>query len=94
MVRPNVPHSIAGNQVIQVIYQECIDSGKFPTDLNNNANVGPVFRTGHKCEPANYMPISLTCELCKQLEHIVASNIIGYLDFHNILYDHLSLSPF
>ena len=31
-----------------------------------------------KCErsnPANYMPISLTCILCKTLEHIVASSI-------------------
>ena len=36
---------------------------------------------------ANYRPISLTCVLCKVLEHIVASNISKHFTNQNILYD-------
>ena len=32
-------------------------------------------------------PISLTCILCKVLEHIVASNLVTHLDSHQLLYD-------
>ena len=72
--------------VIQVIFQVSLDSGKVPSDWNN-ANVCPIFKKGEKCEPANYRPISLTCVLCKLLEHIVASNVVGHLDTNDILYD-------
>ena len=47
----------------------------------------PSLKKGEKCEPANYRPISLTCVLCKLLEHIVASNVVGHLDTNDILYD-------
>lgn len=45
------------------------------------------FKKGEKSEPSNYRPISLTCILCKVLEHIIASNVVKHLDQHNILYD-------
>ena len=35
---------------------------------------------------ANYMPTSLTCILCKTLEHIVASSITKHLSKLNIFY--------
>ena len=56
--------------VIQVIFQKSIDTGRVPADWKN-ANVCPVFKKGDKCEPSNYRPISLTCVLCKLMEHIV-----------------------
>ena len=47
----------------------------------------PVFKKGDKSLAANYRPISLTCILCKVLEHILASNIVKHLDGQGILYD-------
>ena len=35
----------------------------------------------------NYRPISLTCILCKLLEHIVTSTVVKHLDQNKILYD-------
>ena len=45
----------------------------FPTDF-----------LGGKSDPSNYRPISLTCVLCKVLEHIVKAKHFTELD---ILYD-------
>ena len=49
-------------------------------------NVFPIYKKGDKCSPVNYRPISLTCILCKILEHIVASNVVKHLDSNQILY--------
>ena len=42
---------------------------------------------GDKSTASNYRPISLTCILCKVLEHIVASNLVTHLDSHQLLYN-------
>ena len=47
----------------------------------------PVFEKGDKSLVANYQPISLTCILCKVLEHILASNIVKHLNEQGILYE-------
>ena len=60
--------------IVQVIFQRSIDQAKLPSILKQ-ANMSPIFKKGDTIDPANYRPISLTCALCKVLEHIVASNI-------------------
>ena len=37
---------------------------------NGKKRVCPLFKKGDKTEPPNYRPISLTCILCKVMEHI------------------------
>ena len=59
----------------------------FQTKSGHPANVMPVFKKGDKSLAANYRPISLTCILCKVLEHILASKIVKHLDGQGILYD-------
>ena len=49
--------------------------------------VCPLFKKGDKTEPSNYRPISLTCILCKVMEHIIAVNLSTHLNKHNILYE-------
>ena len=63
-------------------------TGKIPADWKK-ANVSPVFKKGSKSDPANYRLISLTCILCKVMEHIVASKLTQHFNKHNtcILYD-------
>ena len=72
--------------IIKVIFDRSLQTGKLLADWTK-ANVMPVFRKGDKSLAANYRPISLTCILCKVLEHILASNILKHLDGQGILYD-------
>ena len=44
-------------------------------------------KQGDKSDAANCRPISLTCVLCKVLEHIVASNLIKHLANSNLLFE-------
>ena len=44
-------------------------------------------KKGDKSSVANYRPISLTCILCKVLEHIMASHLVKHLAKHDLLYD-------
>ena len=68
-----------------MIFQRSINQGKLP-NIWKDANVSPVFKKGDKSEPSNYQPISLTCVLCKVLEHIVASSLSRRFADLNILY--------
>ena len=72
--------------VVALIFQTSFDSGTVPADWKK-AQVCPLFKKGNKTDPANYRPISLTCILCKAMEHIVASNLTKHFNQHNILYD-------
>ena len=51
----------------------------------------PIFKKGVESLVANHHPISLTCIICKVLEHIVASNITvnitKHLDKQGLMYD-------
>ena len=60
--------------ILQLIFQRSSDTGKLP-DICKEANVSPIFKKVEKSDPPNYRPISLTCVLCKVLEHIVASSV-------------------
>ena len=51
------------------------------------ANVSPVFKKGEQTSLSNYRPISLTCILCKILEHIIKSSIVKHFNDNKILYD-------
>ena len=72
--------------ILQVKFQKSLDSGKLPY-IWKEADVSPIFKKGDKSDPANYRPISLTCVLCKVLEHKVASNLTKHLTNSNILFE-------
>ena len=46
-----------------------------------------MFKKGDKMQAVNYCPISLSCILCKVLEHIMASQIVKHMNEHSLLYD-------
>ena len=72
--------------MLVVIFQRSIETGWVAKGWND-ANVCPLFKKGDKSIASNYRPISLTCILCKVLEHIFASNLVTHLDSHQLLYD-------
>ena len=74
--------------ILYLIFQRSLDTGKLP-DILKEANVSPIFKKGEKSGPSNYRPgpISLTCVLCKVLEHIVASSVAKHFTELDILYD-------
>lgn len=72
--------------VIKAIFEKSLETSQLPKDWTT-ARVSPLFKKGDKSDPANYRPISLTCILCKVMEHIVASNLAQHLNRHDILYE-------
>ena len=72
--------------ILTDIYQDSISSGTLPRKWKE-ANVCAVFKTGKKCDPGNYRPISLTCIAVKILEHIVHSHLMKHLEKYGVLID-------
>ncbi len=71
---------------ITLIFQKSLDTHTIPTDWKH-ANVCAAFKKGDKHNAINYRPISLTCILCKIMEHIIASQVMQHLEKNNILYN-------
>ena len=67
--------------VITRLHRASLKQTKTP-DVWKEAHVTPVFKKGEKYKAVNYRPVSLTCILCKQMEHILASHIMKHLNNH------------
>jgi hypothetical protein len=52
---------------LAIIFNKIIELGIFPHDFKK-AVVVPLFKSGDKCLPENYRPISLTLSISKILE--------------------------
>ena len=72
--------------VICLLFEKTLQTGQLPSDWKK-AQICPLFKKGDKTEHSTYWPISLTCILCKVMEHIIASNHSTHLNKHNILYE-------
>ena len=72
--------------ILQAIFSRSLVEGFLPSDWLK-ANVSPIFKKGDKSFLANYRLISLTCIICKLMEHIITSNLVKHLDRNQILYD-------
>ena len=71
--------------MLTLIYQASLDQGSVPEDWK--ALVTPVFKKHDRSLAANYRPISLTCIVCKLLEHIISTNIHAHLENYGILHN-------
>ena len=52
------------------LHPRILDTGEIPEEWSL-ANICPFFKKGDRALASNYRPVSLTCILCKLLEHIV-----------------------
>ena len=64
-----------------------LESGYIPGELKV-AKIVPVFKDGDCHNYTNYRPISLISSFAKLIEKIVARQLIGFLNAHNIIYQH------
>lgn len=71
---------------ITQLFQQSLNTGVIPKDWKT-AIVRPIFKKGDKSLPLNYRPVSLTSILCKQMEHIIVSQINSFLTANGLLYD-------
>ena len=69
---------------ITEIFRQSVLTGALPESWKQ-AWISPVYKKGNRNDPANYRPVSLTCILCKTLEHIFCTHIRGHLYKHGIL---------
>ena len=60
--------------IVQHIFQQSYTTGKLPQAWTTG-HVTPIYKKGNKSNPVNYRPISLTCILCKVMEHLVLSHM-------------------
>ena len=84
VVLKKLRHKIA--PIICLLFERSLSTGVLPSDWTK-ARVSPLFKKGGKGNPANYRLISLTCILCKVMEHIIASNLARHLNNHQIMYE-------
>jgi hypothetical protein len=72
------------SEPLTFIFQQSYDQGQLPKDWNR-AIVTALYKKGSKMDPSNYRPVSLTCILCKTMEHIIFSSMAKHLEANNIL---------
>lgn len=74
------------DSVICLLFEKSLENGQIPVEWTK-AQVCPFSKKGHKTDPANNRPISLTCIVCKVMEHVISSSISKYLTHHNVLFE-------
>lgn len=84
IVLKSLSHELA--PILTELFKKSIQESTLP-EIWKMANVSPIYKKGSRTDPANYRPISLTCILCKTLEHIVASSITRHFTNSNLFYD-------
>jgi hypothetical protein len=72
--------------ILTDFFQRTLDEGVLPSQWRD-ANICGIFKKGDKTKPSNYRPVSLTSVICKMMEHVLHSNIMGHLDNNDILTD-------
>ena len=76
--------------ILCIIFQQSYNTGQVPLYWQQ-ASATVVFKKGDKTNPANYRPVSLTCIICKTMEHVIYSQIMNHLDSHHIIVESVPL---
>ena len=87
-ISPNILKELSNEltPIMTHFFQQTMDKSTLPEDWTT-ANMCPLYKKADRSIPASYRPVSLTCILCKLAEHIVCSNIMSYLEEHNVITD-------
>ena len=72
--------------IFKIPFERSLQNGSVANGWTS-AKLSPLLKKGDKSCAAIYRPISLTCILCKVMEHIIASNLAKHLDTNGLMYD-------
>lgn len=75
--------------MLRTLFNESLRRAIFPSELKRS-NVTPIHKNGHRSEPKNYRPISLTSIISKVFEKAVLKHILEHLLSNNLLYTYQS----
>ncbi|XP_021339188.1 uncharacterized protein LOC110440436 [Mizuhopecten yessoensis] len=64
--------------IVITLFNQSLQQQHLPT-IWRKKNVTPIFKKRKRTEPANYRPVSLSCVLCKLMEHIICSQLMKHL---------------
>ena len=67
-----------------LLFFKSFEEGMLPT-LWKTSVVAPLFKSGSRCNPLNYRPISLTSVCCKTMERVIGAQLVDYLELNNLL---------
>ena len=70
--------------VLTDLFNQSLNEGTIPKDWSS-ALITPVFKKGNVHKASNYRPVSLTCVICKLLEHIICSHVTSHLVKNELL---------
>ena len=70
--------------VLTELFRKSIDEGEVPRQWKE-AHIVPIHKSGSKAVMGNYRPVALTSAICKVLEKIVCSAIMGYLTRNKLI---------
>ena len=76
-------------QVLVILFRLLLSNGKLPTEWKT-AHVIPKHKKGSRIDCTNYLPISLTCCLCKGcclFERLLKTSLLQYISDNNLLSD-------
>ena len=67
-----------------LLFSLCLSQGTLPIQWKS-AIVVTIHKKGSRDHRGNYRPISLTCVLCRVLEHIIANKLLHHFHCNNLL---------
>ena len=67
--------------VLTAVFTQSLETSTLPSAWHT-AYITPVFKKGPTCQTENYWPVSLTCVMCKVMEHIICRHIRANINRH------------
>ena len=72
---------------LSILFRSLIDLHDLPSEWKHSF-VTPIYKKGSPSAPSNYRPIALTCSCCKILESLIVSDLLYFLQSHNLISKH------
>ena len=72
---------------LSILFRSLNDLHTLPTEWKLSI-ITPIFKKCSPSNPANYRLIALTCTACKILESIIASDLLNFLNSHQLINKH------